>query len=44
MVCTLATLAASIAEAKLGSPGLLVVGEVVRHARVAADITRQLAA
>lgn len=44
VVCTLATLAARIAEARLGSPGLLVVGEVVRHARAAADLTRQLAA
>jgi len=44
VVCTLATLAASIAEAKLGSPGLLVVGEVVRHAKPAALLLRQLAA
>lgn len=36
VLCTLATLASRIREAGLGSPGLLVVGEVVRQASTAA--------
>jgi uroporphyrin-III C-methyltransferase len=36
VVATLGTLPAAAADARLGSPAILVIGEVVRHARVAA--------
>jgi len=36
VVTTLGTLPAAAAEARLGSPAILVIGEVVRHARIAA--------
>ncbi len=44
VISTLSALPAGIAQAGLGSPGLLVVGEVVRHAKVDAVPSRQRAA
>ena len=44
VVSTLAALPASIAAAGLGSPALLVVGEVVRHAKAETLPSRQQAA
>ena len=37
VIATLATLARAVAEAKLASPAIIVVGEVVRFARRAAE-------
>jgi uroporphyrin-III C-methyltransferase len=44
VVATLATLPAAAARARLGSPAILVIGEVVRHARGAAVSAAQRAA
>lgn len=44
VVTTLNRLPAAAAEAQLGSPGILVIGEVVRHAHVAAASAAQRAA
>jgi uroporphyrin-III C-methyltransferase len=39
VVTTLAELPAAVAASRIGSPAILVVGEVVRHARTAARAT-----